>query len=147
MTGGSEFTSSVFPLILRNVALLGVDSVGTALERRRSVWQRLATDLRPRGLDEAITREIDLDAVDPFLDEVLAGRGRGRTVVRVAGWGARHSGILNPCAAHSSRSACRAPAGFSGSAWKATRPRRRSSIPTVGTSSAKRASQRTTARS
>jgi acrylyl-CoA reductase (NADPH) len=85
MTGGAEFTSSVFPLILRNVALLGVDSVGTDIEVRRRVWGRLAGDLRPRGLDEAITREIDLDAVDPFLDEILAGRGRGRTVVKVGG--------------------------------------------------------------
>jgi putative YhdH/YhfP family quinone oxidoreductase len=85
MTGGAEFTSSVFPLILRNVALLGIDSVGTALEVRRGVWDRLAGDLRPRGLDEAIAREIDLDDVDGFLDEILAGRGRGRTVVRVGG--------------------------------------------------------------
>jgi acrylyl-CoA reductase (NADPH) len=85
MTGGHEFTSSVFPLILRNVALLGVDSVGTALDVRRGVWERLAGDLRPRGLDEAIAREIDLDDVDGFLDEILAGRGRGRTVVRVGG--------------------------------------------------------------
>jgi acrylyl-CoA reductase (NADPH) len=85
MTGGSEFTSSVFPLILRNVGLLGVDSVGTPLDVRRRVWERLAGDLRPRGLDEAITREIELDAVDGFLDDVLAGRGTGRTVVRVAG--------------------------------------------------------------
>jgi acrylyl-CoA reductase (NADPH) len=85
MTGGNEFTSSVFPLILRNVALLGVDSVGTALETRRRVWERLADDLRPRGLDEAIAREIDLHAVDGFLDDVLQGKGRGRTIVRVGG--------------------------------------------------------------
>ena len=85
MTGSAEFTSSVFPLILRNVALLGIDSVGTEIGVRRRVWERLATDLRPRGLDETITREIDLDAVDPFLDEVIAGRGRGRTVVKVGG--------------------------------------------------------------
>jgi putative YhdH/YhfP family quinone oxidoreductase len=85
MIGGDEFTSSVFPLILRNVALLGVDSVGTPLDARRRVWARLADDLRPRGLDEAIAREIDLDAVDGFLDDVLQGRGTGRTVVRVAG--------------------------------------------------------------
>ena len=49
------------------------------------MWERLAGDLRPNGLDEAITREIDLDDVDAFLDEILAGRGRGRTVVRVGG--------------------------------------------------------------
>jgi acrylyl-CoA reductase (NADPH) len=83
LTGGSELHTSIFPFILRGVALLGVDSVGTPLEERRRVWQRLADDLRPRGLDEIITREIDLDALDGFLDEILAGRGRGRSVVRI----------------------------------------------------------------
>jgi hypothetical protein len=43
----------------------------------------MAGDLRPSVLDEHITREIGLEEVDPLLDEVLAGRARGRTVVRV----------------------------------------------------------------
>jgi acrylyl-CoA reductase (NADPH) len=85
MTGGSELRTSVFPFILRAVCLLGVDSVQTPMPLRRAVWERLAGDLRPPGLEETIAREIELADVDPFLDEVLAGRGRGRTVVRVAG--------------------------------------------------------------
>jgi len=84
-TGGVELRTTVLPFILRGVALLGIDSAHTPIERRRQVWERLAGDLRPRGLDESITREVPLDQVDDVLDDVLAGRGRGRTVVRVGG--------------------------------------------------------------
>ncbi len=84
LTGGTDLHTTIFPFILRAVSLLGIDSVQTPMAERRAVWARLAGDLRPPGLDR-LTREITLDEVDPFLDEVLAGRGRGRTVVRVAG--------------------------------------------------------------
>jgi acrylyl-CoA reductase (NADPH) len=85
LTGGTDLQTTVFPFILRAVSLLGIDSVATPPDVRREVWARLAGDLRPKGLEEQITREISLDDLDPFLDEVLAGRARGRTVVRVGG--------------------------------------------------------------
>jgi acrylyl-CoA reductase (NADPH) len=85
LTGGTGVETTVFPFILRGVSLLGIDSVNTPGDLRREVWERLAGDLRPQGLEEQITREISLDDVDPFLDEVLAGKARGRTVVRVGG--------------------------------------------------------------
>jgi acrylyl-CoA reductase (NADPH) len=85
LTGGTDLETTVFPFILRAVSLLGIDSVATPMDVRRSVWERLAGDLRPRGLEDQITREIALDDVDPVLDEVLAGKARGRTVVRVGG--------------------------------------------------------------
>jgi acrylyl-CoA reductase (NADPH) len=85
LTGGTDVQTTVFPFILRGVSLLGIDSVNTPGDLRREVWERLARDLRPQGLEEQITREIALDELDPFLDEVLAGRARGRTVVRVGG--------------------------------------------------------------
>ena len=47
------------------------------------MWARLAGDLRPRGLDEAIAREVDLDGIEPVLDALLAGEAVGRTVVRL----------------------------------------------------------------
>ena len=75
----------MFPFILRMVSLLGVDSVNTPSDLRLAVWERLATDLRPNGLDESITREVSLDDVDGLLDDVLAGKAVGRTVVRVNG--------------------------------------------------------------
>jgi acrylyl-CoA reductase (NADPH) len=85
LTGGTDLQTTVFPFILRGVSLVGIDSVETPADVRRTVWERLAGDLRPKGLEDQITREIGLDELDPFLDEVLAGRARGRTVVRVAG--------------------------------------------------------------
>jgi acrylyl-CoA reductase (NADPH) len=85
LTGGTSLETTVFPFILRAVSLLGVDSVNTPSDVRLAVWERLANDLRPNGLDESITREIALDDVDAFLDDVLAGKGVGRTVVRVGG--------------------------------------------------------------
>lgn len=85
VTGGPELTATVFPFILRGVSLLGIDSVQTPIERRREIWARLAGELRPRGLEDAIAREVALDEVEPTLDAILAGRVRGRTVVRVAG--------------------------------------------------------------
>ena len=83
--GGPKFETTVFPFILRGVALLGIDSAFVPIERRREIWQRLATDLRPRGLDELATRELSLDEVDPYLDEAIKGGGRGRVLVNVAG--------------------------------------------------------------
>jgi acrylyl-CoA reductase (NADPH) len=84
LTGGTSLETTVMPFILRMVSLLGVDSVNTPDDVRRRVWTRLADDLRPKGLDESITREIGLDDVDAFLDDVLAGKGVGRTVVKVS---------------------------------------------------------------
>jgi acrylyl-CoA reductase (NADPH) len=79
-TGGVELTTSVFPFILRGVSLLGIDSVQTPIERRRAVWQRLATDLRPRGLAE-IGHDVTLDQLEGALVDVRAGRVEGRAVV------------------------------------------------------------------
>ena len=80
---GAELVTTVFPFILRGVALLGMDSANMAIGPRRALWDRLATDLRPRGIDDGIT-EVDLDTLEPALDAIVAGEARGRWVVRVA---------------------------------------------------------------
>jgi acrylyl-CoA reductase (NADPH) len=82
--GGAELSTTVLPFILRGVALLGMDSVTLPIDARRALWERLATDYRPRGLGEDVT-EVDLDGLEPALDGVLEGRARGRWVVRVGG--------------------------------------------------------------
>ena len=45
LTGGNEFRSTVYPFIVRGVALLGIDSVETPIEERRAVWARVAGGL------------------------------------------------------------------------------------------------------
>lgn len=81
---GPALVTTVFPFILRGVALLGMDSVAVAIAERRELWARLATDLRPRALGERVT-EVTLDGLSAALDAIVAGEARGRWVVRVGG--------------------------------------------------------------
>jgi putative YhdH/YhfP family quinone oxidoreductase len=83
-TGGVTFATSVFPFILRGVNLLGIDSVMTPMEIRKRTWDRLGSDLKPNGLLDSIAVETDLDGVLGVAAEILAGRVRGRTLVRIA---------------------------------------------------------------
>jgi acrylyl-CoA reductase (NADPH) len=85
LTGGAGLETTVMPFILRNVALLGIDSSATGSAERSAVWERIATDLRPARLDLLVAREIGLGDVIASLGELLAGSARGRFVVRVAG--------------------------------------------------------------
>jgi acrylyl-CoA reductase (NADPH) len=86
--GGAALTTTVLPFILRGVALLGMDSANMPIADRRALWNRIASDLRPTGLDEGNAlgvTEIGLDELEPALDAILAGQSRGRWVVRVGG--------------------------------------------------------------
>jgi acrylyl-CoA reductase (NADPH) len=80
--GGPTLETTVFPFILRGVALLGMDSVNVPIERRRRIWDRLATDLRPRELG-VHCQEVTLDTLEPALDGIVAGQARGRWIVRI----------------------------------------------------------------
>jgi acrylyl-CoA reductase (NADPH) len=77
--GGADFKGSVLPYILRGVRLLGVN-VNNPVERMKFLWNRLATDLRPRYLDR-IARRIRFEELETAFDELLAARVRGRQVV------------------------------------------------------------------
>lgn len=81
LTGGADLPATVMPFILRGVALLGIDSVQTPMDVRVRAWERLATDLKPRGL-ESIGRDITLTQLDEVLSRILAGGVTGRYVVR-----------------------------------------------------------------
>src|SRR3954453_8550999 len=83
LVGGISLKTTVMPFILRDVSLLGVDSVGPPIEERREVWNRLTDDLSPGDLDRLVDRELSLDDVDAYLDDVLGGSGRGRVLVPV----------------------------------------------------------------
>ena len=53
------------------------------IETRRALWGRIATDLRPRGIEDSVT-ESTLETLEPALDAIVEGRARGRWVVRVS---------------------------------------------------------------
>ena len=77
-----NINTTVFPFILRGVSLLGVDSGYMGFPTRQRVWDRLATDLKPRHL-AAITRTIAFDELPAAFDDFIHGRVKGRTVVRI----------------------------------------------------------------
>jgi len=82
LAAGMHLATTVAPFILRGVALLGIDSVGCAHEVRQAIWQRLAGELRPRQVIDS-ARIIPFDALPAAFDDFIAGRVRGRTVVRI----------------------------------------------------------------
>jgi acrylyl-CoA reductase (NADPH) len=79
-TGGAALETTVLPFILRGVALLGIDSVTTPIDRRRAVWARLAGML-PSAALTAIGTPIGLDEVESALDAIARGGMTGRYVV------------------------------------------------------------------
>jgi len=82
LTAGSRLESTVYPFIVRQVSLLGVDTVSTPIALRRSLWASLATALPGPLLDEMIDREIGLDLLTVALADVLAAKVRGRVLVQ-----------------------------------------------------------------
>ena len=71
------------PFILRGASLLGVDSVNCPMPRRREVWERLASDMRPKHLAE-MTKTIPFDDLPKVFDDFLKAKVRGRIVVDMA---------------------------------------------------------------
>jgi acrylyl-CoA reductase (NADPH) len=79
---GSDLPATVFPFILRNVTLAGIDSVNTPQVVRVEAWSRLARDLDLKKLAE-ITQVVSLAEVPVFAQRILDGKIRGRVVVDV----------------------------------------------------------------
>ena len=76
---GAAFDGNVLPFILRGVRLLGVN-VNNPYATMARLWQRLASDLRPRHL-EKIARRIRFEELETAFDDLLAARVTGRQVV------------------------------------------------------------------
>jgi len=83
LAGGMDLPASVAPFILRGVTLAGIDSVMCPKADRLVAWQRLARDLDVAKL-ALITQEVSLSEALTLAPELLAGRVRGRVVVKVA---------------------------------------------------------------
>jgi acrylyl-CoA reductase (NADPH) len=79
---GLDLPATVMPFILRGVTLAGIDSVMAALPARVHAWERLARDLDP-SLLAAITEVVTLEEAIPRAHALMAGKVRGRIVVKL----------------------------------------------------------------
>lgn len=85
LVGGADVPLTVFPFILRGVALLGVDTEHTPRPQRLATWERLAGPwrLREQLALPGMVREVALDELEGPIGEILEGRVTGRVVVRL----------------------------------------------------------------
>jgi NADPH2:quinone reductase len=83
MASSMELKTTVLPFILRSVNLLGINSVNVPRTPRLEVWQRIATDLKPRHLDVIGTKTVTLDELPQAFDGFIKGTVTGRTLVKL----------------------------------------------------------------
>jgi acrylyl-CoA reductase (NADPH) len=83
LTGGIEVSTTVLPYISRGVNWLGIDSVECPMHKRLKVWNRLGDDFKPTTLNEDMVKEISLKELPGVLADILEGKVRGRTLVKL----------------------------------------------------------------
>ncbi len=82
----AALNTTVMPLILRGVSLLGIHSVEVPRQWRLALWEKLAGEWQLADLRRRIVRAvIELEEVPLACEELIAARARGRYVVRLAG--------------------------------------------------------------
>lgn len=84
VTGGAAFSSTVYPLILRGVKVLGMDAPSTPLALRRQLWDEVVKDTRLLSLLEPTITEVTLEDIPQVTQAMLKGQTRGRTLVRLS---------------------------------------------------------------
>jgi putative YhdH/YhfP family quinone oxidoreductase len=83
MAVGFKLETTVLPLILRSVDILGINvSRQLAMPERRQLWERLGSDLKPRHLGK-IARPIPFEQLDEAMDRFFNVTTVGRVVVEV----------------------------------------------------------------
>ena len=87
LTGGAQINMTVMPFILRGINLLGINSSATLRGVRLKVWERIASDLKPRHLDRIVTRCVPFDELNTAFDPYIKGEVTGRAIVQIGSGG------------------------------------------------------------
>ncbi len=82
LAGGFDLPTTVMPFILRNVKLLGIDSVMCPFEKRQAAWQRLV-ELLPTSYYEQACQEVALEDVAASAEAITLGQVTGRVVIKL----------------------------------------------------------------
>jgi len=83
MVASDEFTSSVFPFILRGISLFGIDSAWCPPPKRRELWAKLADAWKPGNLKQ-LCSVVNLEQLPEKIDQMLAGKHVGRVLIEIA---------------------------------------------------------------
>ncbi|MBX2823894.1 MAG: YhdH/YhfP family quinone oxidoreductase [Gammaproteobacteria bacterium] len=82
LAAGIELNTTVMPLILRGVSLLGINCLELPDSMRQRCWARLGDDLRA-PLDLIAPRTITFDELPQAFDDFISARHSARTVVAI----------------------------------------------------------------
>jgi putative YhdH/YhfP family quinone oxidoreductase len=83
MAVGAELTTTVLPLVLRAIDILGINvSRQLHMDHRKRLWARLGSDLKPKHLAK-ISRPIPFEGLDEAMDKFFNVSTVGRVVVEV----------------------------------------------------------------
>ena len=83
LAASADLNTTVLPFILRGVSLLGINSVANTRAERLHVWERIATDLKPRHLDVIAERIIPFAELPAAFPAYVASQVRGRALVDI----------------------------------------------------------------
>ena len=78
-----KLETTVMPLILRAVNLLGINSVDTPRDLRETVWKRIGSDLCPQRLEIIAPNTISFEELPDAFDAFIEGDITGRMVVNI----------------------------------------------------------------
>jgi putative YhdH/YhfP family quinone oxidoreductase len=82
LTAGADLPLTVYPFILRGVALAGIESGQYPLPKREALWNKLAGPWKLPDL-ESLATTISLDGLKEQMEKILAGGITGRVVVKI----------------------------------------------------------------
>lgn len=84
LLSSTHFSTTIYPFILNGVNLLGIGAGQTPMSLRLKLWNKLINTWDVREKLPSIAREIGLqELMDTYIDAILAGKTRGRIVVKL----------------------------------------------------------------
>lgn len=83
LAAGFKLNTTVMPFILRGVNLLGINSVDCPMPLRKTLWNRLASDLKPTMLNQIHSGDLTLDEIPEFCNKMIASEISGRWLVKL----------------------------------------------------------------
>lgn len=79
-----DLKTTLYPFILNGVNLVGIGSAETPMERRISIWKKLADEWNIKDKLGVIAKEVTLDDLNTnYVESMLQGRMIGRVVVKL----------------------------------------------------------------
>jgi len=79
----AELHTTVMPMILRGVSLLGASSNNCTRDVRLEMWKNLAGPWRPKFLKETLTRTVDLKELMMACEDLMHRKVHGRILVEI----------------------------------------------------------------